>query len=379
MRWQQNLSFETVIPVSDGSVSSLLEHCLGWKGTTTTTTTAAGSEDLSDVSPPVLPPLHAACAAAVPSLFRIRRLLRQGCDPNQITSSSHHYQLSSTGHNGTITPGDGTALHVLLSAAHPAGVPLVGIVKALLAAGASLSLTDSGGNTVLTCLHHLLHQERMQEAADIAELMLSSTNGAADSSGIAGGGCDVNWVNADGRSLLSYSVSYLDASAELTRVLVNHGGRVWPHPAPAAPLSVAAITADREESAFTWFLRTVISLPDLGRAEATLACLCHEMGRDPGRMKSHVLRVLLSEGRHPRVLGPLYLQLKLTMAPFWSEPQQLRYLAWKSVRRSLGPKRLNSGSRQLGLPSPLRRYLTLAPNRGPACQLAELFGGPSDP
>jgi hypothetical protein len=250
---------------------------------------------------------------------------------------------------------------VLLSADHTAAAPLVGPVAALLAAGASLSLVDAGGNTVLTCLHHLLRQGRMQEAADIAELLLNS----------ASGGCDVNWVNQEGRSLLSYSVSYLDASAELTRVLVNHGGRVWPHPAPSAPLSVPAITADREESAFTWFLRTLIScVPDLGRAEATLACLCHEMGRDPARMKAHVLRVLLSEGRHPRVLGPLYLQLKLTMAPFWSEPQQLRYLAWKSVRRSLGPKRLNAGSRQLGLPSPLRRYLTLAPSRGTGYQLA---------
>jgi hypothetical protein len=353
---------------ADGSVSSLLEHCLGWSGRAAAAAaeTAESSLDSSATLSQQLPPLHAACAAPVPSLLRIRRLLRQGCDPNQITSSSQFVSSSAVGRGGSISCAGGTALHVLLTADHPAGVPLTAIVRTLLAAGASVRLTDSGGNTPLTCLQHLLRQERMQEAADIAELLLSST--AADQDN--GGGCDVNWVNQEGRSLLSYSVSYLDASAELTRVLVNHGGRVWPHPAPSQPLSVAAITADREESAFTWFLRTVISLPDpLGRAEATLACLCHEMGRDPARMKAHVLRVLLAEGRHPRVLGPLYLQLKLTMAPFWSEPQQLRYLAWKSVRRSLGPKRLNAGSRQLGLPSPLRRYLTLAPSRGASCQL----------
>ena len=335
----------------------MLEHCLGWSGT------ASESAEAVEALPAAasqLPPLHAACAAPVPSLLRIRRLLRQGCDPNQITSLSLPL-LSCRG--GSSHAGSGTALHVLLKAEHPAGVPLVGIVRTLLAAGASVTLTDSGGNTALTCLQHLLRQERLPDAAGIAELLLSTIAASSDQS------CDVNWVNQEGRSLLSYSVSYLDASAELTRVLVNHGGRVWPHPAPSAPLSVDAITADREESAFTWFLRTVISLPDLGRAEATLACLCHEMGRDPTRMKAHVLRVLLSEGRHPRVLGPLYLQLKLTMAPFWSEPQQLRYLAWKSVRRSLGPKRLNAGSRQLGLPSPLRRYITLAPSLGAGCQL----------
>jgi len=82
-------------------------------------------------------------------------------------------------------------------------------------------------------------------------------------------------------------------------------------------------------------------------------------------MKAHVLRVMVSEGRHPRVLGPVFLQMKLSMEPFWSEPQDLRYLAWNSVRRSLGPRRLERASGQLGLPPPLTRYLTLAQARRP--------------
>jgi hypothetical protein len=48
-----------------------------------------------------------------------------------------------------------------------------------------------------------------------------------------------------------------------------------------------------------------------------------------------------------------------------SEPQELRYLAWTSVRRSLGPRRLDRASRQLGLPGPLTRYLTLARRNRP--------------
>ena len=48
-----------------------------------------------------------------------------------------------------------------------------------------------------------------------------------------------------------------------------------------------------------------------------------------------------------------------------SEPQDLRYLAWNSVRRSLGPRRLERASGQLGLPPPLTRYLTLAQARRP--------------
>ena len=47
-----------------------------------------------------------------------------------------------------------------------------------------------------------------------------------------------------------------------------------------------------------------------------------------------------SEGRHPRVLGPVFLQLKVALAPFWTRPQHLSYLAWARVRTAIGPKRL---------------------------------------
>ena len=149
------------------------------------------------------------------------------------------------------------------------------------------------------------------------------------------------------------SVTYLDQSIELTRLLINHGARVWPDTNLTNPTSVPEIIQDKEQSAFTWFLRAVINQRGLENSSETLDCLCHEMGRDPDRMKSHVLRVMLrlvglshiivllvifsqSEGRFPRVLGPVFLQLKVTMAPFWSQPQRLRYLAWQGVRRSIG-------------------------------------------
>ena len=68
----------------------------------------------------------------------------------------------------------------------------------------------------------------------------------------------------------------------------------------------------------------------------------------------------LSEGRYPRVLGPVFLELKTMLSPFWSRPQQLSFLAWSRVRRSLGPKRLTQRPRLPGLPPPLVRYLTLS-------------------
>ena len=100
-------------------------------------------------------------------------------------------------------------------------------------------------------------------------------------------------VNLQGRSLLSLSVSYLDESIELTRVLINHGARVWPDPRLSRPTTVEEVTRDNEGSSFTWFLRAVISQRDLANTERTLECLCHVMGRDPERMKSHVTRVML--------------------------------------------------------------------------------------
>lgn len=309
------------------SLSHLIEHCLCSPG--------GGEEEGEGEEEEDLPPLHAELSLSVPSLDNLHQLLLQGCDPNQISCQGR------------------AALHTLLSCDHASSVPIVPFVSVLLDAGASLEQTDSDGRSPLNCLEHLLVQERMEEAAQISELLLSYSAQP----------CDVNHIDAGERSLLSYSVTYLDRAAELTRVLVNHGGRVWPRPAPASPVSVNDLTRDREQSAFTWFLRSAVLVSNLDGAENTLTCLCHEMGRDPARMKAHVMRVMLSEAKYPRVLGPLYLQLKLAMAPFWSEPQHLRYLAWNSIRKSIGPKRLNSGSKQLGLPSPLRKYLTLASSR----------------
>jgi len=310
----------------DKSVSCLLEHCLGWD-------TPLEKEEAEEVSSPLL---QACSPLNVPTLCR---LLTQGCDPNL---------TSSRGRN---------ALHLLIaSPSNPSTCPhlLLPAASVLIQAGASLDQRDLEGSTPLVSLACLLEQKQFAVAAQLAALFLTSDTN-----------CDVNSVNLEGRSLLSYSVTYLDCSAELTRLLVNHGARVWPSPTVPKNPTVDQIRQDKEQSAFTWFLRAVIKQRTLASTDTTLNCLSHEMGKQPRRMKAHVLRVMVSEGRHPRVLGPVFLQLKLSMEPFWSEPQDLRYLAWNSVRRSLGPRRLERASGQLGLPPPLTRYLTLAQARRP--------------
>jgi hypothetical protein len=310
----------------DKSVSCLLEHCLGWD-------TPLEKEEAEEVSSPLL---QVCSPLNVPTLCR---LLTQGCDPNL---------TSSRGRN---------ALHLLIaSPSNPSTCPhlLLPAASVLIQAGASLDQRDLEGSTPLVSLACLLEQKQFAVAAQLATLFLTSDTN-----------CDVNSVNLEGRSLLSYSVTYLDSSAELTRLLVNHGARVWPSPTVPKNPTVDQIRQDKEQSAFTWFLRAVIKQRTLASTDTTLNCLSHEMGKQPRRMKAHVLRVMVSEGRHPRVLGPVFLQMKLSMEPFWSEPQDLRYLAWNSVRRALGPRRLERASGQLGLPPPLTRYLTLAQARRP--------------
>ena len=295
------LALSTNIFFSDRSLSELIQHCLGCRD-------LEGEAEDADLDPSELPALHQECAQPTPSLEQIRSLLQDGCDPNQILAGQ----------------GRRAALHTLLLVPHADDAPLVPCAAALLAAGASLSLRDAAGNTPLNCLEALMRQGRMAETAEICELFLSSSSSTPSLSSSLSSStvspsspsntpmdddttsstpptqCDVNCVDGRGRTLLSHSVTYLDLAAEVTRILVNHGGRVWPGPAPSSPpATVESLVQDREQSAFTWFLRSLIQTNSLGGAESTLNCLSHEMGRDPGRMKSHVMRVMLAEGKHP--------------------------------------------------------------------------------
>ena len=108
--------------------------------------------------------------------------------------------------------------------------------------------------------------------------------------------------------MLSMSVTYLDESIELTRTLINHGARVWPDPALTTPTSVPEIVQDKEQSAFTWFLRAVINQRGLDNSSQTLDCLCHEMGRQPDRMKAHVLRVMLRSVKQTNFSFPIQMK-----------------------------------------------------------------------
>jgi hypothetical protein len=83
------------------------------------------------------------------------------------------------------------------------------------------------------------------------------------------------------------------------------------------------------------------------------------MGSRPEAMKSLVLRSMLRHGCCVRVLGPVFVQLKSLLSPYWRQPHKLSYAAWRVIRHSMDPPRLVTELEQLGLPPALRRYITM--------------------
>ncbi|KAG8234397.1 hypothetical protein J437_LFUL014615 [Ladona fulva] len=121
-----------------------------------------------------------------------------------------------------------------------------------------------------------------------------------------------------------------------------------------------ATTSDRDQSAFTWFLRAVIRRRRVEHCSETLALLSQVMGECPRRMHSHVLRTMFRHVKCYKILGPVFYQLKLSMMRYWTQPHDLRYLCWRTLRKSLRPGgHLVSGAAKLGLPKPVQQYLLM--------------------
>lgn len=205
----------------------------------------------------------------------------------------------------------------------------------LLQCGADVNVADKEGETPLLYLRTFLKRGLYEEAAELGRVLLRH-------------GGNANAVNRQGRSLLTYSIYHLDDSVALSRLLLNHGATVW-----------YGAKEDLDQSSFSWFLKSVIQLRRLDHCGLTLRLLCQVMGESPKRMHAHVLRTMFRHVRCFRVLGPVFLQLKLTMMRYWSQPHDLKYLCWRTVRRSLGPKRIVAATPRLGLPRPLQKYVLM--------------------
>ncbi|PSN50898.1 hypothetical protein C0J52_05355 [Blattella germanica] len=214
-----------------------------------------------------------------------------------------------------------------------------------------LSMTDPEGNTpLLIAGRRLLREGAFDRAAQLSRLLLEA-------------GSDPNAANAEGRSLLTYSVHYMDESIELTRVLLNGGATVWPIGSHDSMNSqtIENVSNTEQCSAFTWFLRSVIRRRKLDeQCEQTLALLTQVMGEHPGRMHGHVMRTMFRHAKCYKVLGPVFYQLKISMMRYWTQPPDLLFMCRKAIRSAVGPERLMSGdANKLGLPSQIQGYLML--------------------
>ena len=210
-----------------------------------------------------------------------------------------------------------------------------------------LSMTDSEGNTpLLIAGRRLLREGAFDQAAQLSHLFLEA-------------GSDPNAANGEGRSLLTYSVHYMDDSIELTRVLLNGGASVWPQGSHDATSENAGNA--EQCSAFTWFLRSIIRRRKLDeQCERTLALLSQVMGEHPGRMHAHVMRTMFRHAKCYKVLGPVFYHLKISMMRYWTQPQDLVFMCRKTIRSAVGPERIMAGqTSQLGLPNRIQGYLLL--------------------
>ena len=224
--------------------------------------------------------------------------------------------------------------------------------KVLLEFGADVEAKDNDGNTPLLQLGSLLENGLFPESEAIAKILITDH------------GCDVNAINSRDRTILSYSVTYGDRSIALTRLLLNSGAKVWPDVTVASQCNTIDVLArEKDLSAFTWFLRSLMRRENvtLEDADETLYLLCTIMGEQPSRMRQHVHRTMMQLGKSRSLNGPLFRKIHSIMIPYWARPQDLRYICLKSIRKSLGPKRLSSGgaTSKLSLPKKLQHYVEL--------------------
>lgn len=184
----------------------------------------------------------------------------------------------------------------------------------------------------------LLRRGAFCEAVELAGVLLRA-------------GADPNETDLEGRALLSYSVQQLDDCIALTRLLLNSGANVWN--------GTQKLPNEPDHSAFTWLLRALILRRRFEHCNLTLSLLARVMGGEPLRMRSLVMRTMFRHASCPRVLGPLFQQIKDALSGYWSQPQGLQYSCWRALRQSLGPARLSDSTPRLGLPPTLQRYLLM--------------------
>ena len=145
-----------------------------------------------------------------------------------------------------------------------------------------------------------------------------------------------------------------------------------------------SLEIERHQSAFTWFLHSVMETYSLQNTEETVRLICQgmseEVGGSSGNLKNHVLSTMVHVGKYGNrnCVAPIFVELKKQMSVYWSLPQPLTYHCLKAIRKSLSLRPKNDllsqesistnsssteasslSSYQLNLPSRIMSYLQL--------------------
>ena len=199
-------------------------------------------------------------------------------------------------------------------------------------------------------------------------------------------GADVNHANLAGSTLLACSLAHLDASLQLTRLLINAGARILPtrgHIHAHLPLNtflraVLFKHCDTEQS----LLNCDKTLGDYSSASEyspdktdsshdmpttgygkVLHLLATSLSADPARMKQAVEAGLVAEARFPNSALPRLVEsLRKIFAAYWTQPSSLSALCLHRIRKSLvvaGAGGVSAGVDRLQLPARVKSYLKL--------------------
>lgn len=250
-----------------------------------------------------------------------------------------------------------TLLHHLLSGAVKRNLASTAMI--LLESGVPSDLPDSQGDTPLHLIRNLISvagknrksssddsysdQPQLEEICHLVSVLVHQcANNVLDQ------------ADSKGRTLLSYAVEAGDRYVSLTRLLVNLGAKTF---------------SDHlgHQSAFAWFLRAHMRKmgAEVAIDEETFYVLSHAIHEEVGgsglKFKAILDRNMVALGSSPEAHGPLFRRIRGLAAHFWLQPPQLRLLAVKSIRRSMGPKRLSSKEviKRLKVPRKLQRFVTL--------------------
>ena len=243
-------------------------------------------------------------------------------------------------------------------------------VRQLLEAGADPNIPDENGETPFLSTRNLFERRMYSIAHAIIRVLIYDY--PLSLGNVSHTKVNVNACNKSGESLLSYAVQHGDSTADVTRLLLNSGASVWEEEGATnleskvkrtqkrSPERLNCSHSVRNDSAFKWYLRSLMrGNTDIESSKQTLYMLCTAMEsqQHPISMRQYIDTTMVELGVAPKINGPLFKKLRAEIAPFISNPQSLRFICIKSIRKSIGKRQRQQMIQKVASPSPPTKRL----------------------